>query len=293
MPYGAFAYLDALGLTHNLCGDDWSAYIQSLQSTNQEFRDILQDHYSDYGRDKLSYVATDSFLLADVFIATGSVAYYPDHNNVQEEVLLGRAHQGMIVNRDLVRVNRIGRYIARLIRIASIERKRNQQVILPLRGVINLGHGYVEAPYWAGIGPIRAIKTENEVKGALVILTREATADVDAALEMFRLCGDYDWSDDLDSTGVPRYFVKLTSPLSSSDKSGESRYVLNPFVGQTRHEAEELRNCILESMESGLFRLRQVDQSDSIRKSILAKISHTRKMFQQLLEHTYSRQQHQ
>ena len=288
MSYGAFAYLDALGLARNLCLQDWWLYIQSLQSTGEEFRGILEDHYSEYGRDRLSYIATDSFLLADVFIATGSVVCYPDNYDDQEQTLHLRAHQRMVVNRDLVRVNRIGSYIARLIRIASLERKRNQQPTLALRGAINMGNGYVESPYWAGEGPIRAIKSESEVKGALVILTREATAIVDSALETFRLCSDHDWSNDLDSTGVPRYFVKVTTPLSPSDKSGESRYVLNPFQDLTQQDADDLKDCILGTMESGLFCLAESDISESSRKSMLMKIAHTRKIFQELLEHTYS-----
>ncbi len=235
LKYGAYAFVDALGLGTCLGGEYWQDYIAALTCIECNLREfIVNQHLADKNAES-AYIASDSFLLTH---SAWRVADIPISTVTYNQSLTGedinRVKSVKEVNWNLIRLKSLGEVISKLIEVSTIGNHNNRLPMLAMRGMITVGDGYFEANRWAGPAPIESIKHERELEAALVVTSADTTKRIDSIRETYDGNLNCDWWNHLDDSGCPRNFIKMKVPIKSPSKdvSFEERYVHNPFFGR-------------------------------------------------------------
>lgn len=263
LTYGAYAFVDALGMETRLRASNWYEYIKSLERIESFVGNDLVEMQATDGKRTSGFTVSDSIFLMHESLHVGGIgigtAYSPYET---EEHIEQRIRSIADVNVSLVRLNVLGKSLSRLMKVATYDAWETNHQMIAFRGCVSLGLGYANGKYWAGNAPLNAIKMEKSFDAAVIATSQETTNAIDASMTSFQEFVksnpsqvDCRWDVHLGPDGCPRYLLKVPVPIKSKSIDQplgvwSHRYVVNPFTNLPKKQAEKVRSAIISSMGS-------------------------------------------
>lgn len=253
LKYGAYAFVDGLGMSGYLQGDYWEDYIRGLDYIESDINAFIDKrNMADHNADS-AYIASDAFLITHSAwrVSNGGIST-PIYDDLYQDAQ-HRLRQISEVEWNLIRLKLLGEVLSRLVTLSTIDNYTAGYPMLALRGSIALGNGYFAARRWAGPAPLEAIKSEREVEAALIVTTASATSKLDSIIATYDESLKSEWWNHLDNNGCPRNFLRTKVPIKNPNSKVkevrfEDRYVLNPFWGHSNADAISIQTATISAM---------------------------------------------